>query len=203
MRSFAPSLKTSFYFCMIVFAFSLILWLLEDMFGDRALGIPINLPASSLMAFFPLITACIFAYGKDKGKGIRHLFDRLIDWRPVRRKIWYLPAVLLMPAVLLAVYLFMSLMQYPLPEPDLHLPMIPVFFCHLFHRRGGGRIGLDDLCHRSAAAAMERSDDWRRLRRGMGGMAYCSVDSGRTRRRLDPMALFGYRVFAYYHRLDL
>jgi hypothetical protein len=128
MRTLASPLKSSLYFCLAVFTFSLFLWLLEDMVGEGALGIPINLPVSSLMAFFPLITACIFAYGKDKGKEIRNLFKRLIDWSPIRRKVWYLPALLLIPAVLLASYLFMSLMNYPLPKPDLHLPMIPFFF---------------------------------------------------------------------------
>jgi hypothetical protein len=132
MRTLASSLKSSLYFCLTVFAFSVFLWLLEDMVGEGAPDIPINLPVSSLMAFFPLITACIFAYGKEKGKGIRNLFKRLIDFSSIRRKVWYLPALLLMPAVLLASYLFMSLTNYPLPKPDLHLSMIPVLFAVFF-----------------------------------------------------------------------
>jgi hypothetical protein len=37
-----------------------------------------------------------------------------------------------MPAALFASRLVMSLMHYPLPEPDLHLPTIPVFFAIFF-----------------------------------------------------------------------
>jgi hypothetical protein len=70
MRTFASSLKLPVYFCSAVFAFSIFLWLLAEAAGEGALGLPINLPVSSLMAFFPLITACIFAYGKEKGKGV-------------------------------------------------------------------------------------------------------------------------------------
>ena len=128
MRTLASPLKASLYFCLVVFAFSLFLWLLEDLVGDRAPDIPIQLPLSSLMAFFPLVTACIFAYRKEKGKGIKELFQRVIDIRAIRRKVWYVPALLLMPAVLSASYLVMLLMNVPLPEPDLQWAMIPVFF---------------------------------------------------------------------------
>jgi hypothetical protein len=117
---------------LTVFAFSLFLWLLEDTVGEGGLGLPINLPMSSLMAFFPLVTACIFAYGREKGKGVGYLFKRVIDVSPIRRKVWYLPALLLMPTALFASYLVMSLLNYPLPKPDLHLPMIPVFFALFF-----------------------------------------------------------------------
>ena len=128
MRTLASPLKASLYFCSVVFAFSLFLWLLEDLVGDRAPDIPIQLPLSSLMAFFPLVTACIFAYRKEKGKGIKELFQRVIDIRAIRRKVWYVPALLLMPAVLSASCLVMLLMNVPLPEPDLQWAMIPVFF---------------------------------------------------------------------------
>jgi len=141
MRSVTQPLVLSLYFCLTVFAFSSILWLLEDWSGEGALDIPINLPLSSLMAFFPLITACIFAYGKDKGAGIRNLFKRLINWSSVRRKSWCLAALLLMPAVLFVSYLYMSLMNYPLPTPDLHLPMIPIFFAFFLIGAAGEEAG--------------------------------------------------------------
>jgi hypothetical protein len=128
MPTLTSSLKTSFYFCLVVFAFSFLLWVLEDRVGEGALAVPINLPLSSLMAFFPLIAACLFAYGKEKGQGIGKLFKRLVDSGPIRKKVWLLPALLLIPAVLFASYLYMSFMNYPLPEPDLHASMIPLFF---------------------------------------------------------------------------
>lgn len=81
MRMSALPPKLSLYFCLMVFAFSFFLWLLEEMVGEGTLGLPINLPVSSLMAFFPLVTACIFAYGKEKEKGVRNLFKRVIDLR--------------------------------------------------------------------------------------------------------------------------
>jgi hypothetical protein len=127
MRTSAPPLKTTFRFCLLVFAFSAGLWLVAERIGNEP-DIPVNLPVSSLMAFFPLIAACMLAYGREKGKGIRDLFRRLADWRSVRRKVWYLPALFLIPAVLFVSWLYMTLMGYPLPDPDPHLPMIPVMF---------------------------------------------------------------------------
>ncbi len=138
MRMSALSPKSSLYFCLMVFVFSFFLWLMA---GEGDLGLPINLPASSLMAFFPLATACIIAYGEEKGKGVRNLFKRVIDFSPIRRKVWYFPALLLMPAALLVSYLFMSLMDSPLPEPELHLPMIPVFFAIFFIGAVGEEVG--------------------------------------------------------------
>jgi len=127
MQTSALPLKTTLRFCLIVFAFSAVLWLLVELIGEGP-DIPVNLPVSSLMAFFPLITACILAYRREKGKGVRGVFRRLADWRSVRRNVWYLPALVLMPAVMFVSWLYMTLMQYPLPEPDLHWPMIPVMF---------------------------------------------------------------------------
>ncbi|AGA58972.1 hypothetical protein Theco_2888 [Thermobacillus composti KWC4] len=127
MRTSVPSLQTSFLFCLMVFAFSAVLWLLVELIGEGP-DIPVNLPVSSLMAFFPLITACILAYRRDKGKGVRDLFRRLTDWRSIRRNVWYLPAFTLIPAVMFVSWLYMTLANYPLPEPDLHWPMIPVMF---------------------------------------------------------------------------
>ncbi|MEW9034157.1 MAG: CPBP family intramembrane glutamic endopeptidase, partial [Planifilum fimeticola] len=138
MRMSASSPKSSLYFCLMVFVFSFFLWLMA---GEGDLGLPINLPASSLMAFFPLATACIIAYGEEKGKGVMNLFNRVIDFSPLRRKVWYFPALLLMPAALLVSYLFMSLMDSPLPEPELHLPMIPVFFAIFFIGAVGEEVG--------------------------------------------------------------
>jgi len=141
MRVFAPTLKLPVTFCIVVFAFSFLLWLLADLAGEGALGLPINLPVSSLMAFFPLVTACIFAYGQEKGTGVRNLLKRVIDASSIRRKIWYVPALFLMPAALFASWLFMTLMNYPLPEPDLHLPMIPVFFAMFIIGAAGEEAG--------------------------------------------------------------
>lgn len=129
---------------------------MEDIVGEGGLGLPINLPLSSLMAFFPLVTACIFAYGKGKGKGVCNLIRRLIDVNSIRRKVWYLPALFLMPAVLFVSYLFMALMNYPLPEPELHLPMIPVFFVMFFIAAAGEEVGwmifvVDPLQRRRSA----------------------------------------------------
>lgn len=157
MHASEPSLKTSLRFCLLVFAFSAGLWLLVELIGDGP-DIPVNLPVSSLMAYFPLIAACMLAYGREKGKGIRDLFLRLADWRSVRRKVWYLPALFLVPAVLFASWFYMTLADYPLPDPDLHLPMIPVMLAVFLIGAAGEEAGwmiflVDPLQQRLSALA--------------------------------------------------
>lgn len=139
MRTFASPVKSALGFCLTVFAFSLFLWLLADRLGEP--DIPINLPVSSLMAFIPLIAACIFAYRKEKGEGVKRLFKRAVDWSTVRNKGWYWPALLLIPAVLFASYLLMSSLNYPLPQPDLNVLMIPVLFAVFFIAAVGEEAG--------------------------------------------------------------
>jgi CAAX amino terminal protease family. len=157
MHASAPSLRTSLWFCLTVFAFSAVLWLLVEFIGEEP-DIPVNLPVSSLMAFFPLIAACIFAFRREKGKGVRKLLLRLADWRSVRRNVWYLPALFLVPAALFASWLYMTLANYPLPEPDLHLPAIPVMFVVFLIGAAGEEAGwmvflVDPLQRRLSAFA--------------------------------------------------
>lgn len=152
-----PSLGTSFRFCLTVFALSTVLWLLAALIGDRP-DIPVNLPVSSLMAFCPLIAACFLVWRREKGSGVGELLRRLADWRLVRRKVWYLPALFLMPAVMFVSWLYMSLMGYPLPEPDLHLPALPVMFAVFLAGAAGEEAGwmtfvVDPLERRMGAFA--------------------------------------------------
>jgi hypothetical protein len=140
MRAFEPALKTPAHFCLTVFAMSAGMWLLDGLIGDKP-DIPVNLPVSSLMAFCPLIAACWLAYRRERGKGIRNLLHRLADWRAVRRRVWYWPALFLMPAVLFISWLCMTLLSYPLPEPDLHWPMIPVLFAVFLVAAAGEEAG--------------------------------------------------------------
>lgn len=140
MRAFASAPLTVTRFCLLVFALSAGLWLLDGLIG-AAPDIPVNLPVSSLMAFCPLIAACLLAYRREGGRGIRDLFRRLADWRAVRSKVWYGPALFLMPAVLFVSWACMTLLDYPLPEPDLHAPMIPVLFAVFLVAAAGEEAG--------------------------------------------------------------
>lgn len=54
------------------------------------------------------------------------LLVKLVDVRRIRPASWYLPIVLLVPAVLLLSYGVMIFSGRPLPEPDIPLSVVPV-----------------------------------------------------------------------------
>lgn len=142
MQTSASSLKTPLLFCLTVFLISAVLWLSEPLAAGAMPDLPVHLPPSSLMAFFPLVTACLFAGGRNRGEGIRRLFGRLADLRFLRNgKRWLLPALFLMPLVLCASWLILVLADAPLPEPDLHWPMVPVFFAVFLLAAAGEEAG--------------------------------------------------------------
>lgn len=84
-------------FFLLVFAFSIPLWLIGAVTPLQLLP---GLPVSSLMAFCPLIAASILVYREDKTTGVTELLKRSFDYGRIRAKVWYVPTVLLMPGML-------------------------------------------------------------------------------------------------------
>jgi membrane protease YdiL (CAAX protease family) len=91
-------------------------------------AIPINLPASAFMFVCPLIAASILTYLKRGADGVRRLLMRAGDFRKIDDRRWYLPMVLLMPAVLAMEYWVMTLLAMPVPDPEISVLLVPVFF---------------------------------------------------------------------------
>ncbi|HEU4900052.1 MAG TPA: hypothetical protein VFX88_21165 [Actinomycetota bacterium] len=60
--------------------------------------------------------------------GVRRLLRRVVDRRSIRDKRWYLPVVLLTPAILVASYGVMLALGRPLPEPRVLWWTAPVLF---------------------------------------------------------------------------
>jgi uncharacterized protein len=118
-------------FFLLVFVLSIPFWLV-DVLTQMPKGIPINLPTSSLMAFNPLIAALILTYRYKKSAGIKDLVKKAFDYKRIKRKRWYVPTILLMPAMLFLSYLVMYLVGLPLPQPNISflfvLILFPLFF---------------------------------------------------------------------------
>lgn len=82
------------------------------------LGIPANLPVSALMFVVPVTVASILVYRENKPNGVKQLLLRSFDFkRTNKHKIWYLPALLLIPIIMILVYLTMLIIGFPLPTP--------------------------------------------------------------------------------------
>jgi membrane protease YdiL (CAAX protease family) len=100
-------------FFVLVFALSIPFWLL-----GAVTGLPLmpGLSVSALMTFCPTAAALILLCRENKAKGAVELLRRSFDFRRNTRARWYLPVLLLMPAVSGVVYMLMRWMNLPLPD---------------------------------------------------------------------------------------
>jgi membrane protease YdiL (CAAX protease family) len=112
------------YFLLVV-ALSIPFWV----FGGSKLPLPINLPVSAVTTFVPAIAAGILTYRRAGSTGVKAFIKKAVDFKKVKNKIWYLPAIFLAPLIYLASYIVMRLTGLPLPEAIIIPPlMVPAFF---------------------------------------------------------------------------
>ncbi len=123
---------------LLVFALAVPFYL----FGGGKLPLPINLPVSALGTFVPVIAASILSYQQDGFNGIKELLKKALDYKKIKNKIWYLPALLLMPLIYFLSYVVMRLTGLPLPDPiNIPLLMAPVLFVPFFIGDAGEELG--------------------------------------------------------------
>jgi membrane protease YdiL (CAAX protease family) len=126
----------------LVFALSVPFWLIGAT-SERFLpkSIPIDLPISALMAVNPLIAALVLAYRENGPAGMTELLKRSVDYRRINPKTWYVPILCLWPLTMVLAYGLMDLKGAPLPEPQLPILMMPVFFVAFVVLAAGEELG--------------------------------------------------------------
>ncbi len=79
-------------------------------------GLPFGLPISFLMIFVPFGLAIAYAWARQRGPGVLHLFNSIFDLR--KSQPWAaLLCVFCMPAAVMFSYFTMLLWSFPLPQP--------------------------------------------------------------------------------------
>jgi membrane protease YdiL (CAAX protease family) len=110
---------------VLVFLLAVPFWLL----GGTRLPLPIRLPASALGTFVPALAAFMSSYRQSGRNGVKQLLSKAVDYRKIRNKIWYLPALFLAPLLYFLSFVVMRLARLPLPDPiNIPLLMAPAFF---------------------------------------------------------------------------
>lgn len=135
---FIAEKRSPLKFFLLVFALSIPFWLIGAVIPLQLLP---GLPVSSLMAFCPLISASILVYTEDKTAGVTELLKRSFDYRRIRVKAWYIPAVLLMPGITVLSYGLMRLMRLPLPTPQFPVLAALAMFLAFFVAALGEEVG--------------------------------------------------------------
>jgi hypothetical protein len=138
MRNITSQDKLPLDYFLLVVVLSIPFWLL----GESKLPLPINLPASAISTFVPMMAAVILSYRRSGSAGARELLMRIVDFKKIKNKIWYLPSLFLAPLIYVSSYAIMRSSGLPLPtEINVPLLMVPVFFVMFFIGDTGEELG--------------------------------------------------------------
>ena len=80
-----------------------------------------SIPISALTVFAPLLAASVLLHRAHGRAGVADLLKRSLDDRRIRPLIWYVPILLIMPAVSVVMYVLMRWQGKPAPAPEFSL----------------------------------------------------------------------------------
>ncbi len=131
MSTGAPPKGSYLKFFLLVFIISAPFWLMGSV-AEEKLPLPFNLPVGALVLICPITAALILAYTENGPDGAKHLLERSLDYKRIKRKIWYIPIFFLMPGIMVLEYGLMKLTGTPIPDFQFPVLMLPVFFVLFF-----------------------------------------------------------------------
>lgn len=104
-------------FLVLVVLLSAVFWLFGPLLGDPLGALTgTDLPASALMFLVPGTAAVVLTWHRDGRTAVRRLLTTSTPRPRPRSPLWYVPTLLLMPAVVAASYAVVRLAGLPLPE---------------------------------------------------------------------------------------
>ncbi|HEX6300469.1 MAG TPA: CPBP family intramembrane glutamic endopeptidase [Acidimicrobiia bacterium] len=115
---------------LLLFALSAPLWLIGAVTRvELRPGIPVTVIA---LPFLPVIAALILTSRQHGRAGVKALLARSFDFHRMRHPGWYIPAVMLKPAIVVVAYILLRLQGWPVPLYDFSfvtlLGMVALFF---------------------------------------------------------------------------
>ncbi len=128
-------------FALLVFGLSLPFWVAGALAERLGGAFPFHLPISALQFVCPAIAACILISREEVPGGVGRLLKRTFDFQRITHKIWYLPMLLLMPAIMATSYGLILLLRLPLPVPTIPLATLPVLLVVYFVSAAGEELG--------------------------------------------------------------
>ncbi len=126
-------------FFVLVLALSLPFYALGGT-GARLLGLPM-LPASALMTFVPMAAAMILVYRQRGFASVAALLKGTVDLRRLRRRGWFLIAMLFMPMVGVLEFGVLRMAGTAVPQPVIEPGTALFLFSALFFAAIGEELG--------------------------------------------------------------
>lgn len=142
MNVTTPPHRSPAAFLLLVFGASIPFWLIGPL-AERLLPPEraVNLPASAAMAVVPAIVASILVYRERGAAGVRDLLKRVFDYRRIPHKGWLVPALLLMPLIMVAQYGLARWLGKAMPDAQIHLEALPAMLAVFFVSAVGEELG--------------------------------------------------------------
>ena len=140
MKKSKPTSGSPWIFFLLVYTLTIPLWLLSTRAHFK--GLPDNLPVTDIGAtFVPLIAALILVFKEEKREGVKRLLRKTFDYKNIKKKVWYVPVLFLMPLLYILTYWVMRLAGFPVPT-EWHIPlMAPVIFIFFLIGAAGEELG--------------------------------------------------------------
>lgn len=145
--------RSPFVFFALVFLLTIPFWLLGAATGAELLP---KLPISALAVVCPMLAAMILEYRRAGLPAMLALLRRVADFRRIPSLAWFAPILLLMPAIMIASYLVMWGLGWPLPpfafQPSHAVVLLAMFFAAgLAEELGWSGYAIDPLQARYGA----------------------------------------------------
>jgi len=132
--------KSPTIFFILIYALTIPFWVLSLVI--KAEGLPDNLPLTDAGAtFVPLIAASILIYREEKLGGVKRLLSRTFDFKRIKNKLWYIPAIFLMPFLYTITYGVMRFVGLPVPTSWDIPATTPLVFLAFFFAAAGEELG--------------------------------------------------------------
>lgn len=121
--------RTTWTYFLLLLLLSAPFWVLGAIVGQIPKDVlPIDLPVGAMMTFAPMVAALVLVYRRDGGAAARRFLLRAIDVRRVKGVGWFVAAALLMPAALALEYAVLRAFGAALPNPEISITAIVLFF---------------------------------------------------------------------------
>jgi membrane protease YdiL (CAAX protease family) len=123
---------------VLTFALSIPFWIAGALTNLQLLP---GVPVSALGLLCMVGAASILVYRENGFAGVTELMKRALDFKRVKAKIWYLPTMLLMPAIMLLSFFGLRLMGVPVPDPQFQFATPFILFAVFFIAAIGEELG--------------------------------------------------------------
>ena len=130
--------RSPLIYFVLTFALSIPFWI-AGAFTDFQI-LP-GIPLSALGLLCMVGAASILVYRENGVTGVTELLKRSFDFTRVKAKIWYVPTILLMPAIMTLSFIVMRLTGNQLPSPQLSFATPFILFAVFFIAAIGEELG--------------------------------------------------------------